>query len=401
MLSQDVSTPDRTDDSGCAAVGCRFSRILRNGRYLRNDPQAGRGLPNLPIAIVEQTPKHSAASGPHAQTIVIREAPRRSWIAWLLLLMLGVSLFFNLGQFGALLLTLSGDVSAPNAPIEVHHSGAQNADAKIALVEVSGTIMPPFTKRILDTLDHIENDRDVKGVILVVDSPGGLVADSHQIYHRLKKLREQRSNLPVFVSMSRMAASGGYYVAMGAGPEGRIYAEPTTWTGSIGVIIPRYNVSKLASDFGVQAEPLTTGPYKDALSPFRDMTDDERVVWESILNDAYDRFQEVILDGRAEQLNADEVSALATGRIFTSQQALDNKLIDKIGYLEDAIDDLKGQLKIAKAHVIRYQHPLSLSEVFLGASQARQKSDPIRELLDASVPRAMYFCGWHAGMKSR
>ena len=103
---------------------------------------------------------------------MIREAPRRSWIAWLLLLMLGVSLFFNLGQFGALLLTLSGDVSAPNAPIEVHHSGAQNADAKIALVEVSGTIMPPFTKRILDTLDHIENDRDVKGVILVVDSPG-------------------------------------------------------------------------------------------------------------------------------------------------------------------------------------------------------------------------------------
>lgn len=398
MLSQNVSTFDRIDDSGCAAVRHRFSRFLRSGRYVRNDPQAARRLPNFPETNVEHVSKSTPSPNSPAQTIVIREAPRRSWIAWLLLFFLGISLFFNLGQFGALLLTLSGDATAPGAPIEVHHSGSRNADAKIALVEVNGTIMPPFTERILDTLEHIENDSDVKGVILVVDSPGGLVADSHQIYHRLKKLREAR-NLPVFVSMSRMAASGGYYVAMGAGPEGRIYAEPTTWTGSIGVIIPRYNVSKLATDFGVQAEPLTTGPFKDALSPFRDMSDDERAVWESILQDAFVRFQEVIQDGRAGHLDADEVKALATGRIFTSQQALDNKLIDAVGFLEDAIDDLKGQLKLSKVNVIQYQHPLSLSEVLLGSSQARQSADPVRELLDASVPRAMYFCGWHAGVQ--
>lgn len=340
----------------------------------------------------------SSTAGAAPQTIVIREAPRRSWIAWLLLFLLGVSLFCNLGQFGALLLALSGDPASPGKPVEIYHSGDRFADAKIALVDISGTIMPPFTERILDTLEHIEEDPSVRGVILVVDSPGGLVADSHQIYHRVKKLREARK-LPVYVSMGRMAASGGYYVAMGAGPEGKIYAEPTTWTGSIGVIIPRYDVSKLATEFGVRAEPLTTGPFKDALSPFREMTSDERTVWEGILNDAFVRFQEVILDGRTNQLDATQVKSLATGRIFTAQQARDNKLIDEIGYLDDAIAALKGALKLSSAHVIRYEHPLSLSEVLFGSAEARQGDDPISRLLEASVPRAMYFCGWQAGIK--
>jgi len=340
------------------------------------------------------TPATASAPG---QTIVIREAPRRSWIAWLLVFLLAVSLFFNLGQLGVLLVALAGDGTSPSQPIEVHHSGDMFADAKIALVNVSGTIMPPFTERILETLDHIKDDEDVRGIVLVVDSPGGLVADSHQIYHKLKELRTERS-IPVYVSMGRMAASGGYYVAMGAGPEGKIFAEPTTWTGSIGVIIPRYDVSKLATDYGVRAEPLTTGPFKDALSPFREMTAEERVVWDGILDDAFTRFQEVILDGRQNKLDAEQVKALATGRIYTAEQAKKNKLIDTIGYLDEAIDNLKTDLKLTEVNVIRYEHPLSLSEVLFGSAQSKAPVDPIRELLESSVPRAMYFCGWHAGM---
>ena len=176
--------------------------------------------------------------------------------------------------------------------------------------------------------------------MLVVDSPGGLVADSHQIYHKLKEVRTKR-NMPVYVSMGRMAASGGYYVAMGAGPDGKIYAEPTTWTGSIGVIIPRYDVSKLASDYGVRAEPLTTGPYKDALNPFREMRPMSGRLG-AIMDDAFVRFQEVILDGREKQLDAEQVKALATGQVYTAKQAEENKLIDVIGYLDNAIDDLKA-----------------------------------------------------------
>ncbi len=334
---------------------------------------------------------------PGTQTIIIQQPPRRGWFSWLLVGLLGLSLVLNMGQLLALALLFAGSDSDPAAPIETHYSGDMLANDKIALVDVTGTIMPPFTERILDTLDAIEDDGDVRAVILVVDSPGGLVADSHQIYHRLKQLREHRQ-IPIYVSMTRMAASGGYYVAMGAGPEGKIYAEPTTWTGSIGVIIPRYDVSKLATDFGVRSEPLTTGPFKDALSPFREMSEEERVVWEEILDDAFQRFQEVILDGRS-NLDAEQVQAVATGRIFTADQALDNGLIDKVGYLDDAIDDLKVSLGIRKANVVRYEHPLSLSELLFGSVQARQQADPLHQLLEAGVPRAMYFCGWNAGMQ--
>lgn len=334
---------------------------------------------------------------PGTQTIVIQQPARSRWLSWVLVLLLGVSLIINFGQFMTFVFMFSGSDTDPGAPIESHYAGDQFASDKIALVDVSGTIMPPFTERILKTLDTIEEDHSVKGVVLVVDSPGGLVADSHQIYHRLKQLRAER-NIPVYVSMTRMAASGGYYVAMGAGPEGKIYAEPTTWTGSIGVIIPRYDVSQLADEFGVRSEPLTTGPFKDALSPFREMTEDERLVWEGILDDAFQRFQDVILDGRG-NLDAEEVKTLATGRIFTADQALENGLIDQVGYLDDAIDDLQKSLGMRKANVVRYEHPISLSELLFGTVQARQSSDPLHQLLEAGVPRAMYYCGWNAGMQ--
>lgn len=339
--------------------------------------------------------QHSVPPG--TQTIIIQHAPRRRWFSWVMVGLLGMSLVLNMGQLFALVFLFSGSESDPGAPIESHYSGDVLAGDKIALVDISGTIMPPFTERVLATLDAIEEDEDVKGVILVIDSPGGLVADSHQIYHRLNRLREERQ-LPVYVSMTRMAASGGYYVAMGAGPEGKIYAEPTTWTGSIGVIIPRYNVSELATEYGVRSEPLTTGPFKDALSPFREMTAEERVVWEEILDDSFQRFQEVILDGRG-NLDAEQVQALATGRIFTADQARENGLIDEVGYLDEAIDALKAKLGLRKANVVRYEHPLSLSDLLFGSVEARQQADPWHRLLEAGVPQAMYYCGWNAGMR--
>ncbi|HLQ47122.1 MAG TPA: ATP-dependent Clp protease proteolytic subunit, partial [Planctomycetaceae bacterium] len=107
------------------------------------------------------------------------------------------------------------------APTERYHSGDKDARDKIAVIEVSGTIMPPFTGHVLDTIKRVKEDQHVKGVLLVIDSPGGLVADSHQIYEKLKKLRASK---PIFVAMKRMAASGGVYIAMGAGETGRIFA---------------------------------------------------------------------------------------------------------------------------------------------------------------------------------
>ncbi|MCA9112682.1 MAG: S49 family peptidase, partial [Planctomycetaceae bacterium] len=200
------------------------------------------------------------------------------------------------------------------------------------------------------------------------------------------------------VSMARIAASGGYYIAMGAGPEGRIYAEPTTWTGSIGVILNRFDVSELAEKVGVKSEPLVTGKFKDTLNPFRDLTEDERELWATIIDDSFARFKQVIVDGRAD-LDEEQVSELATGQVYTSSQAEENGLIDEIGFLDDAIGGLSEKLGLDDPLVITYEHQMSLTDLLTGASQTSAEMSPLQSLLESSVPRVMYFCGWNAGLE--
>lgn len=285
--------------------------------------------------------------------------------------------------------------SSDAALTERYHSGStEDGVAKIALLEVNGTIMPPFTERLLRAIKQAHNDPMVKGVVLAIDSPGGFVADSHQIFHRLSALRKQK---PIIVVMKRMAASGGYYIAMGAGKKGKIYAEPTTWTGSIGVIIPRYNAKVFAEKVGITSDPLKTGEFKDALSPFRDLTENERAVWETILDDAFTRFLGVIADNRT-GLDEAAVRKLATGQIYTAIQAKENGLIDEIGYEEDAIEALKKQLDIAEVRVVTYQFPLGLWDVLAGNVRAQQPQNQWRALIESTVPRAMYYCSWGLGV---
>lgn len=331
-------------------------------------------------------PTTNGANGP-AQTIVIQSAPSfwRRWTVRLLFAALGLSVMLNFGFYSA----CREYFAITEPPLERFHSGSETAEDKIALLQVDGTIMPPFTERLIEQIERVGKDDSVKGALLVIDSPGGLVADSHEIYHRLKQLKK-----PVFVQMKRIAASGGYYIAMGAGPQGRIFAEPTTWTGSIGVIIPRYDFSKLAEKFGISSDPLKTGEFKDALSPFRQLTPDERKLWENILDQSFQKFIGVIDENR-EGLDADGVKALATGQIFTADDAIKNKLIDEIGYQDDAIKALKERLKLKEARVVRYVVHTTLIEQILGSTvQAKQPVDPWRALLDASVPRALYICSW-------
>ena len=327
-------------------------------------------------------------SGAPTQTIVIQAAPPSFWRGWgakLLMAALGTSVLCNISLYGA----YKDYFASTEPPQERFHSGDANATDKIAVLTVDGTIMPPFTERLIKQIDHVIKDDKVKGVLLVVDSPGGLVADSHQIYHKLQQLQAKK---PIFVQMKRMAASGGYYISMGAGPQGRIYAEPTTWTGSIGVILPRYDASKLADKLGIASEPLKTGEFKDALNPFRPMTENERKLWENILDQSFQKFMEVI-DVNREGLDLAAVKDLATGQIYTANDALKNKLIDEIGYQEDALKGLQESLKLTSARVVRYQTQTTLVEQLLGM-QAKPAIDPWRLLVESSVPRAMYLCSW-------
>ncbi|HWL08888.1 MAG TPA: S49 family peptidase, partial [Planctomicrobium sp.] len=189
-----------------------------------------------------------------------------------------------------------------------------------------------------------------------------------------------------------IAASGGYYIAMGAGAGAPIYAEPTTWTGSIGVIMPRYDISKLADQYGVKSDSLTTGPLKDTLNPFKELTEEDRKVWMEILDDSFKRFLTVIDEGR-ENLTMEQIRALATGQIYTSGQAIANGLVDKIGYEDDVIKDLKEKLGLTSVRVVNYEHPKSFAESLLGAEALNPPVDPLSQLINASVPRAMYLFG--------
>ncbi|MBM3968317.1 MAG: signal peptide peptidase SppA [Planctomycetes bacterium] len=322
--------------------------------------------------------------------IIIQQLPPSPfWIGRWFVRLLMIALIFSLLYCVRLNSEYREYFQQDDGVTEQYRSGEQQATDKIAVLEISGTIMPPFTEHFLKAIKHVKEDERVKGVLLAIDSPGGLVADSDQIYRKLVDLGKTK---PMFVSMKRIAASGGVYVAMGCGEEGKIYAEPTTWTGSIGVIIPRYDASKLADKFGVAADSLTTGEFKDSLDPLRALTDRERGLWRGILDESLQRFVDII-DKNRKGLDAAKVKELATGQIFTAEQAKANGLIDEIGDEEDALTALKTKLGLTSVRVVDFNYPVSLMSLLLGSVQARDPETQFRKLLEMSVPRAMYFCG--------
>lgn len=318
------------------------------------------------------------------QVIVnVPDTHRSQWI-WRIVMMV---LFFG---FFLAVTQISPESSSTKSVVETFYSGSKDAEDKIARIEVTGTIMAPFTAQTIREIKEAVKDKDVKGVMLAVNSPGGVVTGSHQIYHELKKLSEKK---PVYVSMKDMAASGGYYISMGAGPKGKIYAEPTTWTGSIGVILPFYNASGMAEKLGIASEPLKTGPLKGSLNPFRNMTEEEKQVWTEILDDSFDRFL-TIIDENRDTLDRTQVEELATGQVYTATQAKENGLIDEIGFEEQALEALQKELKLTKVQVITYTSPPTMLDALIGNVEASTPESQWRQLMEMTVPKAMYYCSW-------
>lgn len=189
----------------------------------------------------------------------------------LLLVLLGFAVMTIIGMSAA----YESYFSPANGPQEKYHSLSKTATDKIAVIDVSGTIMESdgFVK---DQLDLVREDDDVVAVVLRIDSPGGTVTGSDYIYHHVQELAKDRK-LPVVVSMGSMCASGGYYIAMAAGnKENVIFAEPTTWTGSIGVVIPHYDLSGLLADYDVKDDSVASHKYKLMGSPTRQLPPAER-----------------------------------------------------------------------------------------------------------------------------
>ncbi len=331
-----------------------------------------------------------------ANSVVIKveagESTLKSAGRKILVAILAASILMNI-MF--ILRTAADAASSTDSVQRSHHSGNKLASDKLAVINFSGTIMPPYTERWLKQIKAAMDDDNVKGVLLSIDSPGGLVADSHQLYHELKKLSEAK---PVFVAMKRLAASGGYYIAMGIGTDGKIFAEPTTWTGSIGVIIPRYDASDLADNIGVTVDPLVTGPLKDSLNPFRELSDQEKEVWAAIMADSFDRFVGVITDNRS-KLTEEQVRELATGQIYTTTQAINKGMVDEVGYEEDALAALAAKVGLTDYEAVEYSSMPTLMDLFL--SGKAESPNPVAEaLLDASIPKAMYYCSWYPWVPS-
>jgi protease-4 len=237
---------------------------------------------------------------------------------------------------------------------------------KILLIDISGLITGESPGGLLsrrsntvasvrDALDKAKKDNDIKAVVLRIDSSGGEVTASDVIYEQVRRFRAQRAEgdepVAVLASMLGVAASGGYYCALAAD---RIYAHPTSLTGSIGVIATFPNLDTLIRKIGVDMRIIKSAEKKDMSSMWRDFTPEEREILQQTIDEMYQRFVDVVTENRG-QLDRETVVKLADGRVYTAQQAVDNHLIDGIAYLDDVIDKAKGQAKIDDAHVVVYR----------------------------------------------
>ena len=234
---------------------------------------------------------------------------------------------------------------------------------KIALIEVSGMIQnAPATRLLgegehsvsllLEQLDKARRDPLVKAVILRINSPGGTVVASELMHDEITHFRGKGK--PVIAVMMDIAASGGYYIACACD---EIVAQPSTITGSIGVIMLMFDVSGTMTKIGLKSEAITSGVHKDSGSPFRTMRPEERELFERIVQDMYGRFVKVVADGRP-NLDEDAVRALADGRIYTASQALELGLIDRVATMREAIDSTRARVGSKNIRLVTYHRPL-------------------------------------------
>lgn len=199
----------------------------------------------------------------------------------------------------------------------------------VGLVEVKGLIVDP--QETVKQLHEFGKDDKVKSVVLRIDSPGGVVGPSQEISAAVKKLKAKK---PVIVSMGSIAASGGYYIAA---PASLIYTNPGTITGSIGVLMKFSNLEGLMDKVGMKAFTLKTGKFKDVGSPARTMNPEEKAMLQSVIDSTHAQFVRAVAEGR--RLPVEKVRELADGRIFSGEQAVELKLADRLGTMQDAVEE--------------------------------------------------------------
>lgn len=320
-------------------------------------------------------------------------APRRrrsGWSTFLLIVLVlsilgNIVLFFMVGGLAAMSLT---GYSGMLTEVVIRDSSARE---KIAVISLVGIIYGGVSQDIYEQLQAAGADANVKGVILRVYSPGGTVSGSDRIYNDIRKFRKE-SGIPVIAFMEGVAASGGYYASVACE---KIIAEPTTVTGSIGVVAKYYVFEELLeSKLGVKAITVKSGRRKDWPSSTRIPDAEElKYIEDKIITPAYERFLSVIIEGRKGVLSADEIKRLADGSIFMAPEAKKEKLIDAIGYLDDAIALCKSMAGLRDAKVVEYRKPLSLFNM-LGVQKSNALKFDKSTLYEFGTMERMYL--WEA-----
>jgi protease-4 len=248
-------------------------------------------------------------------------------------------------------------------PLQEKVIAGQGRD-KVLVLDISGVIMsgeqgmllterkkPGLIARVREALDRARHDRRVKAVVLRINSPGGGVTASDILYHELKKFK-QETGVTIVAHIMDIGASGAYYAALAADV---ITAQPTSVTGSIGVIMYRVDATGLMQKVGLQAVEIASAEKKGIGSPFRPVTDDERKIFQGFVDSLYTRFTGLVAEER--RLTPEDVKKIADGRIYTSKEAQANGLIDQIGYLEDAVELAKKRAHLPEARVVTYFRP--------------------------------------------
>lgn len=332
--------------------------------------------------------EHSGSETPTPPAVGLIEVHRpRHGPAFYVFMVLGMvllvcSLFMNVVLFGVLALKFV----AVGKLREVVVEGDPEEFNKIALVSLEGPIFaglpflpeypfaPDMPRHIDEQLKEAGKDPRVRAVILEIDSPGGVVSTTDNIYQRILKFKKEHADKKVVVCMKSMATSGAYYVSV-AGD--LIVAQPTTVTGSIGVIMHLTNVVGLYDKLGLKAITIKSGEHKDIGSPTRAMSEEERQALQELVDSMHARFLEVVKQGREKKIDAETLSRISDGSIFTARRALQIGLIDKVGYREDAFEAAKELAEIAAAQLIRYRRPTTLPELLL---RSRSKLSSVGQL---------------------
>lgn len=334
--------------------------------------------------------------------------------------------FLSFFLFFATIVGLAGalsDSSESALVLEETISGDETCEGKIVVLPIEGLIETDEYGFLREAIECAADDERVRGVVLRINSPGGTIAGSDYYYSLLKDLKAEL-DVPVIASMGDVAASGGYYVATVAD---QIFAERSTLTGSIGVIVSMYDASELCEKLGVASTPVVSGPMKGMGDFMKKPTPEETAVWQALVDESYEQFLDVVRAGRpwyrgengengetandaefgedAEDSETSETSEtavseerdaelrrVADGRVYTARQAKELRLIDEIGFLDDAIDAAieAAGLTQETAEVVRYEE-LEDWTTALGLSALTKRSEPLEKALDSvASPRGYY-----------